>query len=79
MAIKMHSVALRLFWISRSYSEWRLTTEARGSVIRMPQTIIIEAVIVIGLLFLAIGGCYFAQGRKRMQLADRTGPDDRQR
>jgi hypothetical protein len=46
---------------------------------RMPQTIIIVAVIVIGLLFLAIGGCYFAQGRKRRQLADRTGPDDGQR
>jgi hypothetical protein len=45
---------------------------------RMPQTVIIVAVIVFGLLFLAIGGCYFAQGRKRRQLADRTGPDDRQ-
>jgi len=41
----------------------------------MPQTIIIVSAIVIGLLLLAIGGCYLAQGRKRRQLEDRTGPD----
>jgi len=41
----------------------------------MPQTMLIVLVIVIGLLLLAIGGCYFAQGRKRRQLEDRTGPD----
>jgi hypothetical protein len=45
---------------------------------RMPQTIIVVSVVVIGLLLLAIGGCYFGQSRKRRHVADRTGPDDRQ-
>ena len=45
----------------------------------MPQTIIFVSVIVIGLLLLAIGGCYFGQSRKRRHVADRTGPDDRQK
>ena len=44
----------------------------------MPQTIIIVSLIVIGLLLLAIGGCYLAQSREGKQLADRTGPDNRQ-
>ena len=29
----------------------------------------------MGLLLLAIGGCYLVQGLERRQLADRTGPD----
>jgi uncharacterized protein YneF (UPF0154 family) len=41
----------------------------------MPQTLLIVLVIVIGLLLLAIGGCYLAQYRERRQLEDRTGPD----
>ncbi len=49
--------------------------EARRKVTRMPQTIILVSAIVIGLLLLAIGGCYFAQGRERKQLGDRTGPN----
>jgi hypothetical protein len=53
--------------------------EVRRSVTRMPQTIVILSLIVIGLLLLAIGGCYLGQGRKRGQLADRTGPDDREK
>jgi uncharacterized protein YneF (UPF0154 family) len=44
-------------------------------VTRMPQTILIVLVVVIGLLFLAIGGCYLAQYREGRQLEDRTGPD----
>lgn len=53
--------------------------EARRSVTRMPQTIIILSLIVIGLLLLAIGGCYLGQDRERRRLADRTGPDDREK
>jgi len=41
----------------------------------MPQTFIVASAIVVGLLLLAIGGCHFAQGRKRKRLEDRTGPD----
>jgi len=37
----------------------------------MPQTFIVASAIVIGLLLLAIGGCHFAQGRKRKRLEDR--------
>ena len=40
-----------------------------------PQTILIVLVLVIGLLLLAIGGCYLAQFREGRQLDDRTGPD----
>jgi hypothetical protein len=53
-------------------------SEACGSATRMPQIIVFVSVIVIGLLLVAIGGCYFAQGRKRRQVGDRTGPEDRQ-
>jgi uncharacterized membrane protein YdfJ with MMPL/SSD domain len=46
-----------------------------GWVTRMPQTILFVLVVVIGLLLLAIGGCYLGQYRERRQLDDRTGPD----
>jgi len=40
-----------------------------------PQTILIVLVVVIGLLLLAIGGCYLAEYQEGRQLEDRTGPD----
>jgi uncharacterized protein YneF (UPF0154 family) len=38
----------------------------------MPQTLLTALVIVVGLLLLAIGGCYLVQYQERRQLKDRN-------